>query len=130
MRSVFEIASKYVEPSLKRMLAVKLVEKGLPLSEVAKCLWVSASLATRYSRGERGVLDLSGIPEVDAALEELARRVVENRLCGEELYVEIARLTMFVMSRKYACATHYHLSRDVNPAKCDVCPTLFSSQAL
>lgn len=130
MRSVFEIAARYVEPSLKRMLAVKLVEKGLPLGEVAKCLRVSPSLATRYSRGERGVLDLSHIPEVEVAIENLARRVLDKSLCDEELYVEIAKLTMFVLSKKYACAAHYHLSRDINPATCNICPTLFSTKAL
>lgn len=127
MRSVFEIAARYVEPSLKRILVEKLLEMGISASEVAACLRVSPSLVTRYSRRERGVQDLSAIPEVDTALQKLASRVVEEGLCGEDLYLEVARLVVFVMSRKYACAIHYHLSEDVNPATCNICPTLFAT---
>ena len=125
MRSVFDVLARHVEPSLRRSLVGELLRRGVTGSAIARCLGVSPSLVTRYSKGERGLHELSAIPEVAEGLRRLADGAASGSLCGPPLYAELAMLAMLVMSRKYACGIHHLISRDVNPATCDVCPRLF-----
>lgn len=125
MKSIFEFAAKHIEPSLKKTLVLKLLERNIDKTYISKCLDISPPLVTRYVKGERGLHDLSVISEVNEALEELAIKIAERKLCGLDVYKEIARLTIYVLYKKYACGIHYLATRDVNPATCNICQTLF-----
>gem|GEM_PF-643586 len=125
MKSVFEFAARHVEPSLKKSLILKLLARNIDRAYIAKCLDISPSLITRYVRGERGLHDLGAIGEVDLKLEDIADRVARGEICGWEAYIEVARLTMYVLYKKYACGIHYLATRDVNPSSCNICPTIF-----
>jgi predicted transcriptional regulator len=125
LKSIFEFASKHIEPSLKRSLILKLLSRNMSRAEIARCLGVSSSLVTRYVKGERGIHDFTVIREIDQKLEKLSDEVATRKLCGEGVYVEIAKLTLYVLSKKYACGVHYLASRDVDPSKCNICPSLF-----
>ncbi len=122
---MFEFASKHIEPSLKRSLILKLLSRNMSRAEIARCLGISPSLVTRYVKGERGIHDFTVIREIDQELEELSDEIATRKLCGEEVYVEIAKLTLHILSKKYACGVHYLASRDVDPSKCNICPSLF-----
>ncbi|MEM4827451.1 MAG: XRE family transcriptional regulator [Desulfurococcaceae archaeon] len=125
MKSVFELVAKHVEPSIKRSIVEALVEQGLPKAEIAKCLDISPSLVTRYLKKERGLHDFTRIPDVAERVRRLAGRIVYEKLCGNEAYMEIVKLVFHVLSRKYACSIHYLLDKSVNPATCHVCTELF-----
>jgi predicted transcriptional regulator len=125
LKSIFEFASKHIEPSLKRSLILKLLSRNMSRAEIARCLGISPSLITRYVKGERGLHDFTVIREIDQKLEKLSDEIATRKLCGEEVYVEVAKLTLYVLSKKYACGVHYLVSRDVNPSKCNICPSLF-----
>jgi predicted transcriptional regulator len=125
LRSVFEFASRHIEPSLKRALILKLLSRNMSRAEIARCLGVSPSLVTRYVKRERGIHDFTVIREIDQKLEKLSDEIATRKLCGEGVYVEIAKLTLHILSKKYACGVHYLASRDVDPSKCNICSSLF-----
>jgi predicted transcriptional regulator len=125
LKSVFEFASKHIEPSIKKSLIHKLMSRGASRSYISKCLNISPSLITRYSRGERGLHDFTVISEVDRALDKIADEAIKGELCGSRLYIEIAKLTMTILSKKYACGIHYLATKDVDPSKCNICPSIF-----
>ncbi|MFP3268324.1 MAG: XRE family transcriptional regulator [Desulfurococcales archaeon] len=125
MKSVFEFAAKHIEPSLKRALILKLLSKNVNRTYIAKCTGVSPALITRYAKGERGLHDLTAIREIDEALKELSDKITNGEMCGSEVYIRIAELTMYVLSKKFACGIHYLATRDIDPLKCNICPSIF-----
>lgn len=127
MKSVFEFAAKYIEPSLKKSLILKLLGRNLDREYIAKCLKISPSLITRYVKGERGLYDLTTISEVNNRIERIADEIASGKLCGLNAYSEIVKLTMYVLYKKYACGIHYLATRDVNPSTCNICPTIFQN---
>jgi predicted transcriptional regulator len=125
LKSLFEFVAKHVEPSVKRALVKKLLDRGVDRSTISRCIGVSQSLITRYIRGERGLHDFTAIREVDEILERLASRVASGELCGLPAYVEVVRVVMYILSKKYVCGIHYVVERAVDPAKCNICSRLF-----
>ncbi|MGB9816372.1 MAG: XRE family transcriptional regulator [Desulfurococcaceae archaeon] len=125
MKSILEFAARHVEPSLKKSLILKLLARNMDRSHIAKCLNVSPSLITRYAKGERGLHDIAAISEVNSILEDLADKIVNEEICGAEVYAEIVKLTIYVLYKKYACGIHYLATRDVNPSTCNICPLIF-----
>lgn len=98
MKSVFEFAARHIEPSLKKSLVHKLLARGVERSAIRKCLGISPSLISRYSKGERGLHDFTMMSDVNTALENLADRIASGRLRGADAYVEISRLTLYILS--------------------------------
>jgi len=127
LKSVFELIAKHVEPSIKRSLVESLTRRGLSRSSIARCLGISVPLVTRYVKKERGLHDFTSIKDVALRIEELANKVVDSGICGNDLYYEIVKLTVYVLARKYACGVHYSLDKSINPAKCGICPGLFEN---
>ncbi|MEM1628828.1 MAG: XRE family transcriptional regulator [Desulfurococcaceae archaeon] len=127
MRSVFELLARHVEPSLKRGLVEKLSIKGMSGKEIASCLGLSPSLVTRYSRKERGLHDFTHIPVINEKLDKLAEKITSMGICGEEVYVEIGKLAIYILQHKYACEIHYGIDRSINPIACKICSNLFSA---
>ena len=107
----------------------KLLDRGVDRSTISRCIGVSQPLITRHIRGERGLHDFTTIREVDEILERLASRVASGELCGLPAYVEVVRVVMYILSKKYIwkyiCGIHYVVERAVDPAKCDICSRLF-----
>jgi len=125
---VLELASRYVVPSLLRMLAEELVEgRGLSRVEAARRLGVTPSAVTRYLKGERGALvDLSSRGDVRRAVRSLAERLASGSMSEYELQAELARIALYAMGRGYLCSFHSKLEPAVNPLECRVCSKLFS----
>ena len=130
MKSLFEFVAKHVEPSVKRALVKKLLDRGVDRSTISRCVGVSQSLITRYIRGERGLHDFTAIREVYEALEKLASKVASGEQCGPLAYIEVARIVMYILSKKYVCGIHYVVERAVDPAKCNICSRLFQGTTL
>ncbi|MEM0380370.1 MAG: XRE family transcriptional regulator [Desulfurococcaceae archaeon] len=127
MKSIFELVSKHVEPSIKRSIVESLVKRGMPRTMISKCLGISTSLITRYLRKERGLHDFTNIADLASKIEELADRIVNNRLCKEYFYYELIKLTIYALSKKYVCEIHYSIDKSINPAKCHICPEIFKN---
>ncbi len=127
MKSVFTIADKYVYPSLRRLLVVRLRHKGVRPAEIAKLLGLSRSLVTRYLKGERGkYMDFSIYPDVVEALDHIADSIMNSRIGVKEAVTLLSALTLYVLARKYVCKFHAEID-EVNPSTCDICPRLFGN---
>ncbi|MEM0506316.1 MAG: hypothetical protein QXW58_03540 [Thermosphaera sp.] len=127
-RGVFELASRYVEPSIKRAIALKLFEKKIPPIEISRRLEISPSLTSRYVKGERGLFfDPTSIPELNLELDALAEKITLGLVRGYELRLEIARIVLKALSSKKLCRLHKAVDNSVDPLGCDVCPSLFKT---
>ncbi len=127
MKSVFTIADKYVYPSLRRFLVIRLRYKGARPAEIARLLGLSRSLVTRYLKGERGrYIDFSIYPDVVETLDRIADAVINNKISNKEVIIGLSTLTMYVLARKYVCRFHAEID-DVNPSTCDICPKIYEN---
>jgi predicted transcriptional regulator len=126
MKSVYEIVYKYVLPSIKRRLAEELQFLGFTEREVARMLSISQSLISRYNKGERGALiNIKLFNDIDLQVRKLAREIAENKLDSMQIYVELHKFAAYFMVKRYGCVLHTKID-GINPAKCNVCSTIFS----
>lgn len=127
MKSVFTIADKYVYPSLRRFLVIRLRYKGARPAEIARLLGLSRSLVTRYLKGERGrYIDFSIYPDVVETLDRIADAVINNKISNKEVIIGLSTLTMYVLARKYVCRFHAEID-NVNPSTCNICPKIYEN---
>jgi predicted transcriptional regulator len=125
-RNIFELAYRYVEPSIKKLIVLKLVEKKIPPVIIAEKLSISPSLVSRYVKGERGrFLDLSKYPDLVLRVEEISEKIATGELEGISLQIEINKLVLKTLSDKRVCGLHKMIDETVNPVTCNICPTLF-----
>jgi len=129
--SVFELAYRYVYPSLKRRLVEILYgDHGLSQWRIAKLLSIDQSTVYRYLSGERGnYLDLFIYNYIEQSLRDIAKRVVMREVQGYELESELVKLTLNIMSQGYLCKYHKLLDKSVQPGMCRVCFIAFSASS-
>ncbi|MCX8171071.1 MAG: helix-turn-helix domain-containing protein [Candidatus Bathyarchaeota archaeon] len=126
MLSVFEFSYRYVIPSIRKRLAEKLVEMGLTCGETAKKTGLSPSAISRYLSGERGAyINMAAHSDVDRAISELAALIIDNRVDFNDVQIQIHRIAIYALSRKYICEDHAKIDLKINPKLCSACPTLF-----
>lgn len=128
MSSVFELGYRHLLPSLKRRL-VEVMSSELKMSkvEVARKLRMSPSAVSRYLSKERGAsIEVTQFPDVDRELAELARDLSTRDLDWLTVEARLLKISVLAMSRRYLCGFHSRLRPEVDPAKCRICPELFS----
>lgn len=127
MEDVFELAYRYVVPSVRRILAGKLVEKGMLERDTAEILGLSRSAISRYLNSERGTLikitDFEGVVNL---IENLAENIVQRGLDSYKVQEEVAKITAYFMSEKYFCRTHKKINPGMDIVRCVICPKVFS----
>jgi len=129
--SVFELAYRYVYPSLKKRL-VEILYRNYGLSQwrIAKLLSIDQSTVYRYLSGERGVyIDFSTISFVEQNLQRIAVKVVSGELQGLDLESELVKLTLNAMSQGYICRYHKLLDKSIRLSECRVCFRVFGESA-
>ncbi|WP_456423878.1 transcriptional regulator [Thermococcus sp.] len=125
--TAFEVASRYVYPSLRRRLVEHLREKGLRQREIAGLLHVTQSAVSRYLNMDRGALiDISKFRDIDRDLKRLADEIIEFRPSEYEIHTELIRIALKMLGKGYVCSFHASIDPGVNPAECRVCIELFS----
>jgi len=127
--SAFEIASRYVLPSLKRRLAeIMLKEYGFTQKEIARILGVSEAAVSRYISGERGhYLRVENLKEVDEKLRRIAEAFQRRETNTLAVHYMLHIITSEIMAEKRLCSIHGELDEDINPAECNICPKIFST---
>ncbi|HID41664.1 MAG TPA: ArsR family transcriptional regulator [Pyrodictium sp.] len=124
--NAFEVASRYVYPSVRRRLVEKLSEKGLTQTEIAKLLHISQSAVSRYLSEERGkMLDLRYYPEIEAEIDKLAKEIVSEHPDEYFIHYHLVRISIEVVGRGYACKLHAVVDPGVDPTRCRACIELF-----
>ncbi|WP_448578192.1 transcriptional regulator [Thermosphaera sp.] len=126
-KSIFELAYRYVEPSIKRLLVLKLAERNIPPIVIAEKLGISPSLVSRYVKGERGVfLNVFKHPDLVQRIEQVSEKIALGELEGIRLQIEVNRLVLKTLADKHVCGLHRMVDETVNPVTCNICPTLFT----
>ena len=124
--NAFEVASRYIYPSLRRRLVEVLREKGLRQTEIAGLLHITQSAVSRYLRMDRGALiDLTSFPDVDGEVKELAERIIRERPDEYTVHTELVKLSLEFLGKGYACSFHSKIDPEINPTECRVCIELF-----
>ncbi|AMM54670.1 transcriptional regulator [Pyrococcus kukulkanii] len=125
--SAFEVASRYVYPSLRRRLVQVLREKGLKQDEIAELLHITQSAVSRYLRKDRGALiDVEQFKDIDEKVGEIAEWVIEERPSEYEIHKALVKLTLEMLGRGYVCSFHSLIDPTLNPEECNVCLELFT----
>lgn len=128
MASLFEFSYRYVIPSIRRRLIEKLVEAGLTRREAARRIGLSASAASRYLLRERGAyINIAAHSDVDRAISELAVSIKEGRIDFVGIQIQIHRIAIYALGKKYICEEHAKTGLEMDPEQCSICPTLFGS---
>ncbi|NJE10058.1 transcriptional regulator [Thermococcus sp. MAR1] len=124
--NAFDVASRYVYPSLRRRLVEILYESSLKQTEIGELLHITQSAVSRYLRMDRGALiDVSRFPDIDAMVMALAERIVRERPTEYEIHSELVKISLEMLGRGYVCSLHSQIDPEVDPAKCKVCLELF-----
>ncbi|NJE55243.1 transcriptional regulator [Thermococcus sp. 21S9] len=124
--NAFEVASRYVYPSLRRRLVEHLRERGLKQTEIAELLHVTQSAVSRYLNMDRGALvDVSKFREIDEDLKNLADEIVEFRPSEYDIHMRLIGIALKMLGKGYVCSFHARIDPEVNPAECRVCIELF-----
>jgi len=124
--NAFEVASRYVYPSLRRRLVEILYENGLKQTEIAQLLHITQSAVSRYLRMDRGALiDIKAFPDIDIQIRHLAKEIIEGGLDEYEIHAELVKLSLTMLGKGYVCQFHSKIDPEVNPAECNVCLELF-----
>lgn len=124
--NAFEVASRYVYPSVRRRLVELLRAEGLKQTEIAELLHITQSAVSRYLRMDRGALiDVSTFPDVDAEIKALADRVLQERPDEYVVHSELVRIAVRMLGRGYVCSFHSKVDPELDPAECRVCIELF-----
>ncbi len=125
--SVFELAYRYVYPSVKkRLVEILHGEHGLSQWRISKLLYMDQSTVSRYIGRERGVLiDLSRYRDVDILLHRYADTIVKENPDKYKLMKDLVKITLWIMGRGYICGYHRELDDSVEVSKCGICLHLF-----
>jgi len=130
MKDVFELATRYIVPSIRRHLAKELVMRGMLRADAARILGLSRSAITRYIKSERGAgIRLTRFGDVTRMIEELATKIMANELDENQIQEKIAKITAYILSKKYFCAYHKKLDPEIDILHCSLCPTIFISMS-
>jgi predicted transcriptional regulator len=127
MKTPLEIGYRYILPSLKSQLTKILTTKfNLNQIETSKTLKISKSTVSRYISMERGSkIDLSKFSDINEIMEKLASRILEEKLDEYSIEMELIKITLHILSKKYLCNFHAEIDPQIDPTKCNICPNIF-----
>jgi len=125
--TVFDLASRYLLPSLRRAVAEELLSMGLSEARIAEILGVSRSLVSRYVRGLRG----SRVRvDFDESVKSAVRSIAFKAACGEaspeEIDAELVKLLAKLLAEKRMCKYHAVLDKSINTTLCNICVQIFA----
>ncbi len=126
--TVFELSYRHVFPAIRRRL-VEILHKEYDMEEVdiAKKLGISQAAVSRYISGKRGSLvNPSAHIDVEEMIRQLAEEIAYGSIGKYGIYMELTKITLYMLSRKYVCDYHAKISPTINPEECNICPELFS----
>jgi predicted transcriptional regulator len=129
MDDVFELAYRYVVPSIRNALARELVKKRMSRKNAAKLLNLSRSAVSRYLSDERGVfVKITRFKDVQNMVEKLAYDIVRTGMDEYTVQEEVSKMAAYFLSRKYFCTKHKELNPNIDVARCRICKNVFQSE--
>ncbi|MEM1765857.1 MAG: hypothetical protein QXN90_07955 [Zestosphaera sp.] len=124
---VFDFASKYVVPAIKkRIIKILYFEYGHNQLVISELLGVSQSSVSKYvSRQKKLSIDLSNIQFAESRIRELVNEIEERGLSGESLELAISKLAIELLRGGYLCEYHSLVEEGVKKSSCEICLKLF-----
>ncbi|NJE07742.1 winged helix-turn-helix transcriptional regulator [Thermococcus sp. M39] len=125
--NAFEVAAKYVYPSLRRRLVEILYkEYKLTQTQVAELLHITQSAVSRYLRMNRGALiEVSKFPDIDEDLRKLAEEIIREKPSEYQIHAGLVKIALKMLGKGYLCSLHKKIDPELNPAECRICIDLF-----
>lgn len=125
--NAFEVAAKYVYPSLRRRLVEILYrEHRLKQMDIARLLHITQSAVSRYLKMDRGALiDVESFEDIDEELRKLAMEVITNPPGEYELHSRLVLISLEMLGKGYVCSFHSRIDPEIDPGRCQVCLDLF-----
>lgn len=128
MEDVFELAYRYVVPSVRNALVRELVKRGASRNSVASLLNMSRSAVSRYMNDERGVfIEVARFKDVLNMVEKLADEIIREQSDEYIVQEKVSMIAAYFLSRKYFCMSHRRINPRINIVKCKVCKNVFST---
>lgn len=120
-----EIAVKCVLPSVRAMIAKKLMTKrNLKQGEVAKLLGVSQPAISLYCRRIRGkAIDLEYDPAITALVENLAASLAEGNVSRRDFIQSFCEICKTIRAKGLLCKLHKAFDPLIDIEKCELCMT-------
>lgn len=127
MKSVFEIAYRYIIPYINRRLVEIMYQNKLSKIEIAKKLGITPSAVSRYLAKQRGAqIDLTKNKDVEQKILKIAQKIINKNPTTYEINRDITETTIYILSKKYICPIHKKIEPKINPTKCNICPQIFN----
>ncbi|AIF70172.1 transcriptional regulator [Palaeococcus pacificus DY20341] len=125
--NAFEVAAKYVYPSLRRRLVEILYkEHNLTQVQVAELLHITQSAVSRYLRMNRGALiDVEKFEDIDRELRNSAEWIIKEKPNEYKIHAEIVKIALEMLGKGYLCSLHAKIDPELNPAECNICIDTF-----
>ena len=120
-----EIAVKCVLPSVRAMIAKKLMTKrNLKQGEVAKLLGVSQPAISLYCRRIRGkAIDLENDASITVLVENLAASLAEGNVSRRDFIQSFCEICKTIRAKGLLCKLHKAFDPLIDIEKCELCMT-------
>ena len=90
MRGLFEIMAQDVLPTVRSMIAKKLLENGFSQQDIANKLGITQPAISQYKRGSRGSkTDVLTKPKIVEAVNSMARRIGSGEIDFDQATSEL-----------------------------------------
>ena len=120
-----EIAVKCVLPSVRAMIAKKLMTKrNLKQGEVAKLLGVSQPAISLYCTRIRGkAIDLENDASITVLVENLAASLAEGNVSRRDFIQSFCEICKTIRAKGLLCKLHKAFDALIDIEKCELCMT-------
>lgn len=122
MRFAEEVVAQHFVPTWRGLLARRLHEMGLSQTEIGAALSVTQSAVSKHLQGKLAVEPrIAQDVRVQAAIERVARGIVEKRLSAFEALLESEALVRQLEDRGPICMIHEEEMPALAGLGCDIC---------
>lgn len=118
-----EVAVKFVLPSVRAMIAKRLVSNyGLKQIDAAKLLGTSQPAISFYIRRLRGsTLNLDGYPDILESIERLAGYLMKGNVDVKVFAEEFCNVCNLIRVKGLLCSCHKLIEPNINVEECNIC---------
>jgi hypothetical protein len=127
MLTPYEIIVKTALPAIRSMLAEKLTMKyNLKQKEIANLMHLTQAAVSYYLNKGRGKYTdyIRNDEEIKIMIENLADKIYREKISSEELAIELNKLILYIVKRKYVCDYHELLEPDSIEEGCTLCDSI------
>ncbi len=125
--NAFEVASRYVYPSIRRRIVEILSnEHKLNQREIARLIHITQSAVSRYIRQNRGTyIEIEQFKDIDEEIRKMVQWIIKDEPNEYDLHKKIIEISLEMLGKGYVCVFHHEIDESVDPSSCKTCIDLF-----